>query len=90
VPFRDAHEAVGRVVHHCIDKRLDLRELSREDLVAFHAKFPGSAAELLDLDASLEARSLTGGTARGTVASALAEASAEVQAALAALDAEEA
>ncbi|MBW2270090.1 MAG: argininosuccinate lyase [Deltaproteobacteria bacterium] len=90
VPFREAHEAVGQVVRHCIDKRLDLRELSREDLAAFHASFPGPAAELLDLDSSLEARSLTGGTARETVSAALGEAGAAIGNALAALDAEDA
>ncbi len=90
VPFREAHEAVGRVVHHCVEKRLDLRTLSREDLQAFHAGFPASAGELLDLDRSLEARSLAGGTARATVSAALDAASSETDAALAALDAESA
>jgi argininosuccinate lyase len=89
VPFREAHEAVGRVVHHCVDKRLDLRELSREDLAAFHTKFPGSAAELLDLDASIEARSLAGGTARETVSAALGDSAAAIETALRALTAEE-
>jgi argininosuccinate lyase len=89
VPFREAHQAVGRVVHHCIDKCLDLRELSHADLVTFHAKFPGSASELLDLEASIEARSLPGGTARRTVSAALGEAAAEIEAALGAITAEE-
>ena len=35
VAFREAHEAVGHVVQHCISKDLDLRSLSREDLQAF-------------------------------------------------------
>jgi argininosuccinate lyase len=86
VPFREAHEAVGRVVHHCVAKRLDLRELSQEDLVAFHAKFPGAAVDLLDLEGSLEARSLVGGTARATVSSALEQAALAIDASLAALD----
>ena len=88
VAFREAHEAVGRVVRHCVEKKLDLRELSRADLAAFHAGFPGPASELLDLERSLEARSLAGGTARATVASALAVAGRELETALAALDAE--
>ena len=45
VPFREAHEAVGRVVRHCLEKDLDLRQLSREDLAAFHPAFPAGAAE---------------------------------------------
>ncbi len=71
VAFREAHEAVGRIVGHCDEKGLDLRSLSREDLRAFHGAFPASADELLDLDRSLEARSLAGGTARTAVAGAL-------------------
>jgi len=86
VPFREAHEAVGRVVGHCEEKGLDLRSLSREDLRAFHDGFPASADQLLDLDRSLEARSLTGGTARSVVASALETAERELAAELDRLD----
>ncbi len=71
VPFRDAHEVVGRVVGHCVEKDVSLRSLSREDLVAFHPSFPDGADALLDLDRSLEQRSLAGGTARPNVLAAL-------------------
>jgi argininosuccinate lyase len=83
VPFREAHEAVGRIVRHCVDKELDLRSLSREDLRAFHAAFPASARELTDLERSLEARDLPGGPARARVAEALERAEREIEAALA-------
>ncbi len=88
VPFREAHEAVGRVVRHCVEKDLDLRSLSREDLAAFRPEFPAAAAELLDLEGSLEARSLAGGTARATVAAEIERCQAELTDALAALEAE--
>jgi len=88
VPFRDAHEVVGRVVAHCVDKDVDLRTLSRADLAAFHPAFPGGADELLDLERALEERSLTGGTARANVAAALEAAEAELAARRKALDAE--
>ena len=78
VPFREAHEAVGRVVAHCLEKDLDVRRLSREDLRAFHAGFPAGAAELTSLERSLEARSLAGGTARAAVETALARAEREL------------
>jgi argininosuccinate lyase len=74
VPFREAHEAVGRAVAHCVEKDTDLRSLSREDLLAFHPAFPAGAAALTDLERALEGRSLAGGTARATVAAALEEA----------------
>jgi argininosuccinate lyase len=89
VPFREAHAAVGRAVADCVDKGLDLRALSREDLRAFHSDFPASAAELLSLERALEQRSLPGGTARATVADALECAGREIERSLEALDAEE-
>jgi len=73
VPFRAAHEAVGRIVRHCVDKKIDLRSLSREDLRAFHAGFTASAAELASLEGALEGRKVIGGTARGTVEEALSK-----------------
>ncbi len=89
VPFREAHEAVGRIVAHCVEKDLDLRKLSREELRAFHPAFPAGAAELANLERALEARAQPGATARARVAEALAEAEREVSGALAELDAGE-
>ena len=67
VAFREAHEAVGRLVGHCAREGLDLRELSQDDLGDFHPAFPASGAELLDLEGSVEARAQTGGTSRARV-----------------------
>jgi argininosuccinate lyase len=89
VAFREAHEAVGRVVRHCLEKDLDLREATREDLRAFHPAFPAAAAELASLERALEQRRLPGGTARANVAAELERADAEIAASLAELDAEE-
>jgi len=74
VPFREAHEAVGKVVAHCVEKDADLCALSREDLRVFHPAFPAGASELLDLERALEERKLPGGTARIRVLEALAAA----------------
>jgi len=73
VPFREAHEAVGRIVAHCINKESDLRSLSREDLQAFHSAFSASAAEITSLESALEGRKVIGGTARGRVEEALSK-----------------
>ncbi|MCH7709098.1 MAG: argininosuccinate lyase, partial [Myxococcales bacterium] len=89
VPSREAHEAVARVVQNCLAKHLDLRELSREDLAVFHPSFPAAASELLDLERSLEARSLVGGTARPQVTAALERQAASIRQGLEALGAEE-
>jgi argininosuccinate lyase len=79
VAFREAHEAVGRVVGHCVRKGLDLRSLSRDDLRAFHPDFPAGASELLSLERALEARSLPGGPARASVEAALERADEEIR-----------
>lgn len=78
VAFREAHEAVGQVVGHCTREERDLRTLSLGELRAFHAAFPAPASELLDLERSIESRTLTGGPARSGVAEALARARREL------------
>jgi argininosuccinate lyase len=87
VPFREAHEAVGRIVAHVTERELDLLELTRDDLRGFHEAFTAGCAELLDLEASFEARRLVGGTARERVAEELERARSELDAALAGLEA---
>jgi argininosuccinate lyase len=72
VPFREAHEAVGKLVGHCVSNRIDARTLTAADLRAFHPAFPAGAAELVDLERSIEARDLVGGPARARVLAALA------------------
>jgi argininosuccinate lyase len=81
VPFREAHEVVGRLVGHCVSKRLDPRTLSVEELRAFHPAFPAAAGELVGLERSIEARDLPGGPARRRVLAALDEAEARLAAA---------
>ncbi|MDH3685113.1 MAG: argininosuccinate lyase [Myxococcales bacterium] len=71
VPFREAHEAVGKLVQHCVSKGADLRTLSQSDLAEFHPAFPASAAELVDLERALELRDGIGGTSRRRVLEAL-------------------
>lgn len=88
VPFREAHEVVGRIVAHCLETGADLRALGRDELRAFHEAFPSGASELLSLEAALERRDLPGATARRRVEAALARADEELAAEARALDAE--
>jgi argininosuccinate lyase len=71
VPFREAHEAVGKVVAHCIAGEIDLRALGKAELQEFHRAFAGDASELLTLERALEERAMFGATARVRVAEAL-------------------
>jgi argininosuccinate lyase len=67
VPFREAHEVVGRIVAHVNETGVDLRALSLDELRGFNPAFPAASAELLDLERSFEERALVGGTARERV-----------------------
>ena len=87
VPFREAHETVGRIVGHVSENGLDLRDLTRDDLRGFNEAFTAGCDELLDLEASFEARRLVGGTARERVAEELERTRGELDDALRALDA---
>jgi argininosuccinate lyase len=71
VPFREAHEAVGKIVAHCVSDQRDLRALSRAELQAFHPAFPAGSDELLTLERALEERALPGSTSRPRVLEAL-------------------
>ena len=87
VPFRDAHEVVGRIVGHCTRENVSLRSLTHADMQSFHAAFEAGADELLALERSLESRQLVGGTSRSRVEAALAEIGAELAAERVAIEA---
>jgi argininosuccinate lyase len=89
VPFREAHEAVGKIVAHCVAGRRDLGALERDELRSFHPSFTSDARAIVSVERALEGRSLPGGTARGRVMEALAAAAAQLAAERAALEAEE-
>jgi len=71
-PFRQAHELVGRVVSHALRVGTPLEKLPLEELTRFSPLFAVDVFEALSVEASLRARSVTGGTAPGAVARELA------------------
>ena len=83
VAFRDAHEAVGRAVAHAIAAGADLADLPLDTLQGFSPAIDVDVYEVLTLEGSVTARDHPGGTAPRQVRLA-------VEAARAALDAEEA
>jgi argininosuccinate lyase len=88
VPFREAHETVGRIVAHCVEGGHDLAGLSRKALQQFHSAFGAGADTLLDIEASFAARDLVGATARSRVEAAVEAARAEIEAIHARLEGE--
>jgi argininosuccinate lyase len=63
LPFRDAHEIVGKVVRYCVENRTDLPELTLETWKNFSESIDADIFEAITLEASVNARKATGGTA---------------------------
>ncbi len=76
-PFREAHQAVGKLVRYASDKGKELSELTLKEYQRFSPLFAGDVLKL-DVEASLRARDVPGGTAPNRVAEALAEARARL------------
>jgi len=74
VPFRDAHEVVGKAVQFAISKKLDLSELPLDELQRFSAAIEQDVFNVLTLEGSVAARAHAGGTAPNQVKIAIANA----------------
>nr|CAA9272172.1 Argininosuccinate lyase [uncultured Armatimonadetes bacterium] len=62
VPFREAHEIVGRLVRECLENGRILEDLSLEDLRQHDGRFPATALHAITPRASADARRSRGGT----------------------------
>ena len=74
LPFRQAHEIVGKIVRLALERNVALEALPLDALRGFSPLIEADVLEALTVDASLRARAVTGGTAPAAVARALAEA----------------
>ncbi len=61
--FRDAHEVVGKSVAYCLNKKKDLPELTMEEWQSFSTMIDEDIYDNITLEASVNARRATGGTA---------------------------
>lgn len=80
VPFRKSHFVVGRVVAHCIDERKGLTDLTLKEWKRFSKLFEKDIKKVITAGASVNARSLKGGTALGAVKKRLKEIERELKA----------
>jgi len=76
MPFRDAHEVVGKAVAFGIAEGRDLSELSLAELQQFSAGIQEDVFHVLSLEGSLNARNHIGGTAPEQVRQAITTAQA--------------
>jgi argininosuccinate lyase len=74
VPFRDAHEVVGKAVRYCIENEMDLPELSLAEWQLFSGRIEDDIFASITLEASVNARRATGGTALERVRAEIARA----------------
>jgi argininosuccinate lyase len=78
VPFREAHETVGKIVTYAIERGVEIDELSVNKLQSFSTLIDEDVMEALSLAKTLATKAQTGGTAPERVAEELARAKASL------------
>jgi len=78
VPFRDAHDVVGKAVRLGVDTQRDLAELSLKELQQFSSDIKADVFLVLTLEGSVAARDHLGGTAPNQVRAAIKRARARI------------
>ncbi len=63
IPFREAHEIVGRAVHYCIEKGCVLLDLTMDEFKEMSSKFEEDIIETLQIKSCVEGRKNYSGTA---------------------------
>jgi argininosuccinate lyase len=71
MPFRDAHEVVGKAVALGVEKKKDLGDMSLSELQQFSDQIDEDVFEVLTLEGSVSARNHVGGTAPDQVRAAV-------------------
>jgi len=56
VPFRQAHEVIGKLVAHCIETKRSFPELTLEEFRSFSEAFEADVFAVLEMDTALAAR----------------------------------
>ncbi|PYM50856.1 MAG: argininosuccinate lyase, partial [Candidatus Rokuibacteriota bacterium] len=72
LPFRQAHEVVGRLVRYALDEGKTLEDLTLPEFRRFSPLIDGDVKDAITVEASLRARAVTGGTAPAAVRRTLA------------------
>ena len=74
IPFRMAHEIVGKAVHFGLENGRELDALTLDELQSFSPEFGPDFFDSITLQATLDCHDVIGGTARTRVHAALVEA----------------
>ncbi|MBN1309191.1 MAG: argininosuccinate lyase [Chitinispirillaceae bacterium] len=73
-PFRKAHRTVGRIIGHCLERNIALTSISVDELRGFSDLFCDDAMKLFSWEGAIAARSICGGTGRGSVKAQISKA----------------
>lgn len=63
IPFREAHEIVGKTVRYCIENQITLEKLSLDEYQKFSKKIEKDIFKWINLESSMNKRISLGGTA---------------------------
>jgi len=78
VPFRLAHQTVGKLVRYCLEQGKELASLTLDELRGFSKVIDEKIYELLDLKHSVDSRNSAGGTSLQQVRQAVNSAEEEL------------
>jgi argininosuccinate lyase len=78
VPFRLAHQTVGKIVRYCLEQGKELESLTLEELRGFSKVIDEKIYAVLDLKHSVDSRNSAGGTSLQQVRQAVSSAEEEL------------
>lgn len=67
LPFRSAHEVVGRMVLYCTEKKCNIEDLSLSELKSFHEDIQEDLLEIAKIENCTDSKISAGGTSRKNV-----------------------
>jgi argininosuccinate lyase len=79
VPFRLAHEQIGKAVQMCLEKHCELQDLSLEELHSVNSQFDHDFYACLKLESVLALHDVQGGTAPARVRQAMEDARQKIE-----------
>ncbi|MEE2879947.1 MAG: argininosuccinate lyase [Gemmatimonadota bacterium] len=67
VPFREAHEVIGKIVRMSAEQNIPLDEISLQDFQGIDERFGSNVQEVFSYERSVESRSVSGGTSLSAI-----------------------
>ncbi len=67
MPFRHAHKVIGRIVAYCIENKLQMNNLTKEQLCTFSDLFDSDVVQVFSWQNAIDARNIYGGTGSKSV-----------------------